>query len=178
MGLMWSGCALPPSTHRALQPVTAELSPKPDLVSPRDAWRLAEMYVASHPGSEVVVGSGDSMLPLYRDRTVLVVQPVATSQLRRGMTVVFIGDRGRPVAHVLIERTARGWRAIGLGNREADNTRVRYGNLIGLVVKAYAPAKPAGAPRLAATGATEGRPANDALAFASLAAIRGASGGQ
>jgi hypothetical protein len=56
------------------------------------------------------------------------------------MTVVFIGDRGRPVAHTLIENTASGWRAIGLGNREPDRTRVRFGNLLGVVVRAYAPA--------------------------------------
>jgi hypothetical protein len=125
--------------RHAVDPVSAELSPPADLVAQRDAWRLAEAYASQHPGCEVMVGSGDSMLPLYPDRTVLVVQPVATSELRRGMTVVFIGDRGQPVAHVLVEKTSRGWRAIGLGNSEPDLTRVGYGNLIGLVVKAYQP---------------------------------------
>ncbi len=123
----------------AAELVSAEFSPPADPVAPRDAWRLAEAYAIQHPGCDVMVGSGNSMLPLYPDRTVLVVQRVTTSELRRGMTVVFIGDRGQPVAHVLIEKTSRGWRAIGLGNGEPDITRVGYSNLIGMVVKAYAP---------------------------------------
>ena len=136
---IWTGCASEPAMHRVVEPVSAELSPPADPVAPHDAWRLAEAYAIQYPGCDVMVGSGDSMLPLYPDRTVLVVQPVATSELRRGMTVVFIGDQGQPVAHVLIARTPRGWRAIGLGNSDPDLTRVGYGNLIGLVVKAYAP---------------------------------------
>jgi len=119
--------------------VSTTLSPVAERVAPRDAWRLAETYVAEHASCEVLVGSGDSMLPVYRDRTVLVVQHTPTSELRTGMTVVFIGDRGRPVAHALLEKTPRGWRAMGAGNREPDRTLVGYGNLIGVVVKAYEP---------------------------------------
>ncbi len=91
-----------------------------------------------------MVGRGDSMLPLYRDRTVLVVERKAMSELRAGMTVVFIGDRGRPVAHLLLEKTAAGWRAMGVGNPEPDCTRVRYANFLGVVVRAYAPAARSG----------------------------------
>ncbi len=82
------------------------------------------------------------MLPLYRDRTVLVVRQIAMKDLEAGMAVVFTGDQGRLVAHTLLENTLTGWRAIGMGNREADRTRVRRANLIGVVVKAYAPALP------------------------------------
>jgi hypothetical protein len=105
-----------------------------------DAWRLAEKFAAAHAHCDVMLGRGDSMLPLYRDRTVLVVQSVPVTDLRVGMTVVFIGDRGRPVAHTLLENTPAGWRAIGLGNHEPDRTLVRHGNLLGVVVRAYAPA--------------------------------------
>lgn len=136
--LAWSGCASAPTTGAARLPATA-LSPVAELVAPRDAWRLAEAYAREHPGSDVLVGRGDSMLPLYRDGTVLVVQPIATSELRRSMTAVFIGDHGLPVAHLLTEKTARGWQAIGLGNHDRDLTIVSYDNLIGVVVKAYAP---------------------------------------
>ena len=79
------------------------------------------------------------MLPLYADRTVLVVRRMKTSALREGMTVVFSGDRGRLVAHTLLEKTAQGWRAIGVGNSEPDRTLVRRDNMVGVVVKAYAP---------------------------------------
>jgi hypothetical protein len=109
----------------------------------REAWRRAEAYAAAHPDMEVVVGSGDSMLPLYRDHTILVVQHQTMAALRGGMTVVFVGDNGRPVAHALVERTSRGWRAAGLGNAGSDHTLVCYDNYIGTVVKAYAPVLPA-----------------------------------
>ena len=165
--------------------IVAALSPEAEPVAALlDAWRLAEAYVACHPGCDAVVGSGDSMLPLYRDRTVLVVRTVEASELRRGMTAVFIGDQGRPVAHVLIEKTPRGWRAMGLGNREPDRTRVGYRNLIGVVVKAYAPDPDAA--RLAAAdcaerGSTETattRPRPSTAVFAALTETRAGSAAQ
>ena len=104
------------------------------------AWRLAEKFAAANARCDVMLGRGDSMLPLYRDQTVLVVQSVPMGDLREGMTVVFIGDHGCPVAHTLREKTASGWIAIGRGNCEPDRTRVRFGNLLGVVVRAYAPA--------------------------------------
>ena len=137
--LFWSGCASEFLLVGDVRPPATVLSPTPDVVAPRDAWRIAEAYVREHPGNEVVIGSGDSMLPLYRDGTVLVLQPSPVSTLRPSMTAVFFGDRGRPVAHVLIEKTARGWRAMGLGNKECDLTLVRDDNLIGVVVRAYTP---------------------------------------
>ena len=119
--------------------VAAEHSPVAEEVAPADAWRFAEAYAATHPRCEVVVGSGDSMLPVYRDRTVLVLQLMEMSELRRGMTVVFYGDSGRPVAHTLVKHTPRGWIAMGAGNREPDDTPVRLRNYLGTVVRAYAP---------------------------------------
>jgi hypothetical protein len=137
-GLMSFGCATQTRTI-ARRVVTTENSPVAEVVTVREAWALAEAFVASHPRSGILVGSGDSMLPLYPDRTVLVVQPIEMSELQRGMTVVFIGDRGRPVAHALIEKTPRGWIAMGAANRESDDTRVQFRNYIGTVVRAYFP---------------------------------------
>lgn len=139
VGLMANCVSMTWAAQPTVATVSTALSPAAEVVAPRDAWRLAENYAAAHPGTEVLVGSGDSMLPLYRDRTVLVVQAVGMSELRSGMTVVFTGDQGRPVAHTLLEKTSRGWRAMGVGNREPDRTLVRFGNLIGVVVKAYTP---------------------------------------
>ena len=78
--------------------ISTSLSPVAEEVAPQDAWRLAEAYAASHPGTEVLVGSGDSMLPLYHDRTVLVVERGPMRDLHAGMTVIFVGEIGR--AHV------------------------------------------------------------------------------
>jgi hypothetical protein len=79
------------------------------------------------------------MLPQYEDRTLLVVQTMEQADLRLGMTVVFHGDSGRPVAHTLIERCPAGWVAMGAGNREPDRTAVRYSNYIGTVIGAFVP---------------------------------------
>lgn len=118
---------------------SAERSPEPETVAWLQAWRMAEAFAAAQPGREVVVGRGDSMLPLYRDRTVLVLEAMQMSAWRAGMTVVFIGDQGRPVAHTLVSKTSQGWIACGLGNSERDRTLVRSSNYIGTVVRAFVP---------------------------------------
>ena len=137
--LVCGGCATQSGPVVAMQSIPMGLSPVEEAVAPREAWRLAEDYALEHPGCEVLLGSGDSMLPLYHDRTVLVIEPMAMSGLKAGMTVIFTGERGWPVAHTLLEKTPRGWRTMGLGNREPDRTTVRYDNYIGTVVKAFAP---------------------------------------
>lgn len=135
-----SGCA----TRTALAPVavampSGQLSPMPEIALAGDAWRQAEAFAETEPGCEVLVGSGDSMLPLYPDRTVLVVRRFAMGELQAGMTVIFAGDRGSMVAHTLMEKTPDGWIARGLGNAEIDRTRVRPENYLGTVIKAFAP---------------------------------------
>ena len=49
------------------------------------------------------------MLPLFPDGTIIVVRRTPLADLRVGMTVVFLGDRGLPVAHILVENTSGGW---------------------------------------------------------------------
>jgi hypothetical protein len=130
------GCAsaIVPATETTV----FENSPRAVPMSAREAWRMAEDYVAKHADCDVVVGSGGSMLPLYRDRTVLVIERMPMTALRPGMTVVFIGDSGRPVAHFLLRRTLGGWLAAGLNNRSIDNTLVHGKNYLGTVVRAFA----------------------------------------
>ena len=136
--LGWSGCSTMSSARFSPQAV-AMMSPQSEIVQPFEALRLAKAYVMDHPGTEYLVGSGDSMLPLYRDHTVVVTQKVAVADLRAGMTAVYVGDLGRPVAHVLVKRDSDGWVAMGVGNAECDSTRVTGENLVGIVVKAYEP---------------------------------------
>lgn len=144
-------------------PFWTHLSPEAHEVAPQDAWRLAELFAASRSDCEVVVGRGDSMLPLYRDRTVLVLEHMDMSALRSGMTVVFVGDSGRPVAHTLVEKTVRGWRAAGVALGKRDQTFIQSRNYIGTVIRAYSP-NPA-IPTLAA----QRMPARDAANSASVA---------
>jgi hypothetical protein len=138
LGLGWGGC----STQTALRyspEAVAAYSPVPEVVPTFDAIKFAKKYVVDHPGTDFMVGSGDSMLPLYKDQTVVVTQRVAVPELKTGMTAVFVGDQGRPVAHVLIRQTSDGWIAMGVGNEKPDSTPVNAANLLGIVVKAYQP---------------------------------------
>jgi hypothetical protein len=79
------------------------------------------------------------MLPLYRDHAVIVVRRAALSDLRAGMTAVYLDGEGRPVAHVLERQARGGWVARGLNNLRDDETLVCADNLVGVVVRAYQP---------------------------------------
>jgi hypothetical protein len=138
--LGWTGCSTT-SAMRYSPTAVAALSPAAEVVPPFEALRLGRAYVAAHPGTDYLVGSGSSMLPLYPDHTVVVVQPLAPAELKAGMTVVYANESGRPVAHVLVKKTSEGWIAMGVGNTDWDSTRVTAGNLQGLVIKAFAPSQ-------------------------------------
>ncbi len=139
-GLGASGCSTR-AAARFSPGAVAAMSPAAEVVRPFDAMLLGRAYVAVHPGTDYLVGSGDSMLPLYRDNTVVVTRRVATRDLRAGMTAVYVGDLGRPVAHVLVRRTWDGWVAQGVGNDACDTVKVTGQNLVGVVVRAFEPSK-------------------------------------
>jgi phage repressor protein C with HTH and peptisase S24 domain len=136
--------------HRSPKPMIAHLtaaliaavtanSPTAQVTSPVEALESAEAYVHAHPGADYLFGNGDSMLPLYHDRAVVVVERPAMSELKVGQTIVFMGRNGVPVAHVLIRTTRRGWVTMGLGNSQEDPGTVSEDAFIGVVVKAYQP---------------------------------------
>jgi hypothetical protein len=139
-GLGWSGCATQTAVRFSPADVAA-MSPAAAVVKPFDAMRLGKKYVNEHAGTEFLVGSGDSMLPLYKDHTVVVTRQIEFSELRSGMTAVYIDESGRPVAHVLVKKTFEGWIAMGVGNAECDSTPVTKANLLGVVVKAFEPSR-------------------------------------
>lgn len=116
------------------------------------AWRRAEALAAQIPNGDVMVGRGDSMLPVFPDSTVIVVQRMPMKDLRPGMVVVFVGDRGRPVAHTLVARTSSGWTAKGTANDQPDRTRVRSHNYLGTVVRAFVPFLPEATKERTGTG--------------------------
>ena len=139
--LLGAGCATTPLqvTPPAVATAVPNLSPIAEEVSVADAWRLAETFAAARPHREVLIGRGGSMLPLYRDRTVLVVETMELGALRPGMTVVFLGEEGEAIAHTLVAKTAAGWIAKGLANSEVDPTPICFENYVGTVVKAFMP---------------------------------------
>ena len=122
------------------------MSPPPTIVTPYQAVELAKQYVREHPGSDFAIGSGDSMLPLYQDHDVIILERPALSELKAGQTVVFMGENGVPVAHLLVNHTSRGWSTMGLNNPAPDPETLSEGCYVGVVVKAY---HPTGSPILA-----------------------------
>jgi phage repressor protein C with HTH and peptisase S24 domain len=114
-------------------------SPQPIAVVKKEAWRLAERVAAQHLGSFVVRGDGPSMAPLYPSGTLLVIERVPYDQLKRGATVLFRNEDGLPIAHLLVERSSKGWRTAGLGNEYFDDEFVLPENLLGVVTHAFTP---------------------------------------
>lgn len=140
MALFLAGCSetsssAPQATGRpqsALGDGRNKVAPSAD-VKKIDAWRDATMLASRGQGREALVGGGESMNPVYGDNTMLVVHPIAFEDLKAGMTVVYMNREGRRVAHQLVRREGKGWRAQGLNNPGADYEYVTPQNLIGVV---------------------------------------------
>ena len=132
VGLSLSGCVAPSGAPPALKPV-----PSSD-VGRLQAWQDAEQVSARESGRETVIGSGDSMLPIFGDRTVLVLAPIDYANLKAGMQIGYVNRFGRRVVHVLLEPSAEGWLVQGLNNEFEDRERVTRSNLIGVVYASFA----------------------------------------
>ena len=129
----WTGCS---ETIPAPAP-KPKPAPATD-VGRVEAWRDAERVASSGEGRVTVVGSGESMRPIYGENTVLVITKIAYADLKPGMQVAYINAAGRRVVHVLLKPDARGWRVQGLNNAEEDRERVTSYNLIGVVYASFA----------------------------------------
>jgi hypothetical protein len=92
-------------------------------------------------GGVAVPASGQSMLPLYRSGTIMVIAPVEFDELKRGQTVIYQNRRGDTVAHILVTKLKRAWRVTGLNNRLHDGEGVNEKNLRGIVVEAFQPVR-------------------------------------
>jgi hypothetical protein len=131
-GFWLTGCVSAPEATSSLKPV-----PSSD-VGRLQAWQDAEQVSARQSGRETVIGSGDSMRPIYGDRTVLVLAPIDYANLKAGMQVGYVNRYGRRVVHVLLEPGTDGWRVQGLNNESEDRERVTRYNLIGVVYASFA----------------------------------------
>ena len=81
-------------------------------------WDLVELPAQSAEGSYALQVQGDSMLPLYRDGDVLVVQPDAT--VRKGDRVVVKTVSGEVMAKVLARQTAKSIDLVSLNPEHPD----------------------------------------------------------
>jgi hypothetical protein len=138
--LLVGGCE---TTAVTAPPPPPPAQPAPSAnVSKLQAWKDAELLAGRDAGRTALIGGGQSMNPVYGDNTMLVTVPVAFADLKAGMTVVYLNRANRRVAHVLIAKEAKGWRAQGLNNPEADAELVTPDNLIGVLYASLATAEP------------------------------------
>lgn len=102
-------------------------------VSKLQAWNDAEMLAQRGDGRSAAAGAGTSMLPIYGDNTMLVINAVPYDSLKPGMIVAYRNSFGFEVVHKLIGKQTHGWRVEGLNNEEADRELVTPENLVGVV---------------------------------------------
>jgi hypothetical protein len=114
-------------------------SPRPQLLVEPEAWQRASELALRTPGAFVLVGGGESMLPLYAPGTILVMQQCTYKELLRGQTAIYRNHEGKVVAHVLITKAHDGWRVAGLNNQIHDMEPVLAQNLVGVVIAAFRP---------------------------------------
>jgi hypothetical protein len=126
-------------------------SPRVVALAESAAWQHASTLAEHAPDSFVLIGSGQSMQPLYAPGTILVLQRFPFELLERGQTVLYRNHARHIVAHVLVGRTRDGWRVAGLNNPSHDMEPVSAENLVGVVIAAFQPV-PAARVRLAALG--------------------------
>jgi hypothetical protein len=133
--LGWGGgCAsTPPGPPKPPEPAVA---PSTD-VKADDAWRDAKLVAGREAGRTPAAGAGSSMQPVYGDNTMLVISPIEYDQLRPGMTVAYVNQRGGRVVHRLVQKLADGWQVIGLNNDRVDDDVVTRKNLLGVVYATF-----------------------------------------
>ena len=138
--------------HTWIRGVFTGKSPRAVTLAETDAWQRASTCAEHAPNSFVLVGTGQSMQPLYAPGTILVMQQCAYDKLQPGQTALYRNQAGKVVAHVLVTKARDGWRATGLNNREHDMEPVVVKNFVGVVVAAFTPLREIRAARVALAG--------------------------
>lgn len=119
------------------------MSPVRIVVSDIHPWKKAQQIAEHVPNSDVMVGHGGSMLPLYPDGTVLVVQRLKLDHLRPGMTVVYLtgGDVYWNLrAEILVKSIKAGLWETAVSDKQSEH-RLKLlddENYIGTIVAALA----------------------------------------
>lgn len=116
-------------------------SPRAVITTDAEAWAGVNKIVCDVPDTFALIGTGQSMNPLYPAGTILVLREVDYRDLRSGQTVVYRNQKQRAVAHVLVAKARDGWRVRGLNNRTHDNEPVVAENLVGVVIAAFHPSR-------------------------------------
>jgi hypothetical protein len=123
-------------SERLLAAILRE-TPEATLVADGQQMKQADAMAATMPGAQTFWGVGQSMEPLYAPKTAIIVASRKYSELKKGMTVLYVNSRGSMVAHSLTGDVGKGWIAQGVNNDQEDNDLVTRDNLVGVIVQAY-----------------------------------------
>lgn len=137
--LIGIGVAAGEPDHPWIRGVYTGESPRPVVTTETEAWQKATSLAKNIDRAFVLVGSGESMQPLYSPGIILVLRQLAYPELKRGQTVLYRSKDNRIVAHILVAKARDGWRVQGLNNRIHDMEPVKADNLVGVVVAAFNP---------------------------------------
>jgi signal peptidase I len=111
---------------------TATVAPRSS-VSRDHALSLAQITANAVGGQVFTVAPTGSMKPTLDESSVVTVEKVAFSELRRGDIVIYRSAGGSPVIHRLYEQSGDSWLVLGDNNPAIDRESVRPANLLGRV---------------------------------------------
>ncbi|MDX2109241.1 MAG: S24/S26 family peptidase [Verrucomicrobiota bacterium] len=108
-------------------------------LSPQATRRAAQVVSEGAPGRFAGNGHGRSMVPIYAEGTVVVIQSTDYNKLEKGMVVAYQDKFGAVVVHQLLEKQGSAWIAKGFGNDMIDREPVTRKNLLGVVYATFTP---------------------------------------
>jgi signal peptidase I len=111
---------------------TATIAPRSS-VSREHALALAQLTANAVGGQVYTIAPTGSMKPTLDESSVVAVEKVPLSLLRRGDIVIYRSAAGAPVIHRLYQQTGDNWFVLGDNNATIDRESVTAANLLGRV---------------------------------------------
>jgi signal peptidase I len=111
---------------------TATVAPRSS-VSRDHALSLAQLTANAVGGQVYTIAPTGSMKPTLDESSVVTVEKIPFSELRRGDIVIYRSSSGAPVIHRLYDQSGDSWLVLGDNNSSIDREAVRAGNLLGRV---------------------------------------------
>ena len=114
--------------------VRTEADAAPRSSVPRQsALSLAHITARTVHGEVFAVAPTGSMKPTLDENSVVTVERVPFSHLRRGDIIIYLNSRGQPIIHRLYEQHGDRWFVLGDNNGSVDAEAVTAGNFQGRV---------------------------------------------
>lgn len=110
----------------------AEVAPRSS-VSRQNALSLAHITARTVNGQVFAVAATGSMKPTLDENSVVTVERVAFSKLRRGDIIIYLNSHGQPIIHRLYEQHGSSWFVLGDNNGSVDSEAVTSSNFQGRV---------------------------------------------